>query len=259
MDERVSVCPSGFLLSAATPMSRDNARARVSRLVARFARSLALVAVVAGCGARASDPRSPELPAAHRPVVEVAPPDPHAAPAAGNARAPTPQRASEEDIAACQERVLREYVSSAASDPVEGGELARVASEERANGDLRAARTHYFELVQKYPRSPYVPFAYFAFGEMFMREATSDPSKAPLAAAAYGETVKYPAPLSRMYLLARVHLAKSLELAEDAPSAQKAYQRALDEAIIHSDWDCAAAVEKAARLALAPGGRSNVP
>ena len=48
--------------------------------------------------------------------------------------------------------------------------------------DLDNARKVYFELIQKAPKSPYIPNAYLAFGELFFNEAQGDPSKWELAA-----------------------------------------------------------------------------
>lgn len=58
-------------------------------------------------------------------------------------------------------------------------------------GDLSSARKSYYELVKRQPGSKYVPYAYFAFGEMFFHEAKSDPSKWDLAKQAYMETLKF--------------------------------------------------------------------
>lgn len=63
-------------------------------------------------------------------------------------------------------------------------------------GDMMNARKTYYELIKSAPSSKYVPYAYFAFGEMFFREAKSDPSKWDLAKQAYMEVMKFPSPLA---------------------------------------------------------------
>ena len=60
--------------------------------------------------------------------------------------------------------------------------------------DAKSARTVYYDLIQKAPNSKYIPNAYLAFGELFFNEAQGDPSKWELAAKAYAEVTKYPAP-----------------------------------------------------------------
>jgi tetratricopeptide (TPR) repeat protein len=61
--------------------------------------------------------------------------------------------------------------------------------------DLSNARRTYYELIQRTPSSKYVPYAYYAFGELFSAEAKSDPSKWDLARQAYTEVIKFSSPL----------------------------------------------------------------
>jgi TolA-binding protein len=70
-----------------------------------------------------------------------------------------------------------------------------LALEYELAGDMTNARRNYFELIKNVPASKYVPYAYFAFGEMFYREAKSDPSKWDLAKQAYVEVMKFQAPI----------------------------------------------------------------
>jgi TolA-binding protein len=63
------------------------------------------------------------------------------------------------------------------------------------SGDLMDARKTYFSLIQKYPSSKKIPYAYYAFGEMFFHEAKSDPTKWDLAVQAYKEALKFTDPL----------------------------------------------------------------
>ena len=73
--------------------------------------------------------------------------------------------------------------------------------------NLKMARKVYYELIQKAPKSPYIPNAYLAFGELFFQEAQGDPSKWALAASAYKEVIKYPAPKNKVLGYARYKLA----------------------------------------------------
>ena len=72
--------------------------------------------------------------------------------------------------------------------------------------DLQNARKVYFELIEKAPKSPYIPNAYLAFGELFFQEAQGDPTKWDLSAAAYKEVIKYPPPDNKVYGYARYKL-----------------------------------------------------
>ena len=63
-------------------------------------------------------------------------------------------------------------------------------------GELNDARKTYYELIKKEPASKYVPYAYFAFGEIFFHEAKSDPSKWDFAKQAYTEVMKFPSPVA---------------------------------------------------------------
>jgi tetratricopeptide (TPR) repeat protein len=75
-------------------------------------------------------------------------------------------------------------------------------------GDLRKARTAYYELVKRVPNSKFIPLAYFAFGEMFFAEAANDPAKDMLAEQAYKEVLKYPPPDNVVYGEAKRRLAE---------------------------------------------------
>lgn len=70
--------------------------------------------------------------------------------------------------------------------------LYYAALEHEIAGDAMNARKLYFQLVSTQPSSKWIPFAYFAFGEMFLRDAKTDPTKWTLAEQAYREVLKYP-------------------------------------------------------------------
>lgn len=56
--------------------------------------------------------------------------------------------------------------------------------------DVATARKLYFQVVSEAPRSPLLPYAYFAFGELFAEEVERDPSKTELARQSYAECMK---------------------------------------------------------------------
>jgi len=89
---------------------------------------------------------------------------------------------------------------------------------ERA-GDAASARRAYFEVIQKYPASRFVPYAYFAFGEMFLAEADQDPSRLELALQAFTKVAQFPtADLAPEAILrnARIHERRGEKAAASA-------------------------------------------
>src|SRR5690606_25343876 len=84
------------------------------------------------------------------------------------------------------QQMVKSYSSYSKLDEV----LYYLAYEYEQAGDLQNARKTYFDLIEKAPKSTYVPNAYLAFGELFFQEATADPSKWALAEAAYLEVMK---------------------------------------------------------------------
>lgn len=155
--------------------------------------------------------------------------------------------ATHEDIEACRERVLTEGVPNSDSGAVDGTDLARAAEEARKKRDGAAERAAYFDLIAKAPASPYVPFAYFEFAELFKAEAAGDATKLPLAEQALKEALKQPAPKNRLYLVASYRLAQTYTLEKQNDQARDAYQHAIDDASTHGEWDCALPVAEAAR------------
>ena len=64
------------------------------------------------------------------------------------------------------------------------------------SGDPMNARKTYYELIRRQPLSKYVPYAYFAFGEMFYHETKGDPSRWDFAKQAYMEVMKFQSPIA---------------------------------------------------------------
>ncbi|NRA35628.1 MAG: hypothetical protein HRU17_20065 [Polyangiaceae bacterium] len=85
--------------------------------------------------------------------------------------------------------------------------LYYLAYEYEQLGKLDSARKVYFELIEKSPKSKYVPNAYLAFGELFFQDAMADPSKWVVAANAYRQVTKYKPPENLSYGYARYKLA----------------------------------------------------
>ncbi len=110
------------------------------------------------------------------------------------------------DLSECAAK-LRSGAATPATDTERG--VFQAAFDAERDGDLRAARLHYFELVKRHPNSRLVPLVYLAFGELFAAEAENDASKRPLAQSAYLEALKYPprrGPLTRLALLIQERL-----------------------------------------------------
>ncbi len=150
----------------------------------------------------------------------------------------------------CRERILNEGVPDKKGGKPEGSELAQAAETARKSKDGPAERAAYLELLQKAPHSPYVPFAYFEFAELFKAESASDPTKLPLAEEAIKEAIKLPAPANRLYLVATYRLGQIYELEKKKRDAHDAYEHAVEEAGGHDDWDCATPVAEAAQGAV---------
>jgi TolA-binding protein len=85
------------------------------------------------------------------------------------------------------ETLTREYPNYPLSDEV----LYYLALEHETLHDMMNARRTYYDLIKRYPSSSFIPYAYFAFGEMFFHEASSDPTKWDFAKQAYTEVIKF--------------------------------------------------------------------
>jgi hypothetical protein len=107
----------------------------------------------------------------------------------------------------------REYKSMAESHYREAtsgpGESAieakyRLAIDAECRNDLAMTRKLQFEIVQSAPNSRLVPYAYLAFGELFLHAADGDAVRLPLAEQAFKKVVEWPAspisPLARKRL-----------------------------------------------------------
>ncbi len=120
------------------------------------------------------------------------------------------------------------------------------ALEHERSGDLDGARRRYFEVISQHPTSRYVPYAYFAFGEMFLSEGASDPSKLGLALSAYQKVVAAPPPENRIYGWGWLRIGNVEEKTGNAAEAREAYAKAKEFATTYAQVpgsaDLAAAV-----------------
>jgi tetratricopeptide (TPR) repeat protein len=94
--------------------------------------------------------------------------------------------------------------SSNAADPAKSTGctdevLYYLAYEYEQATQLDQARKVYFELIQNWPQSKFIPNAYLAFGELFFNEAQGDPAKWDLAEKSYLEVTKYPPPDNKVW------------------------------------------------------------
>jgi TolA-binding protein len=102
-----------------------------------------------------------------------------------------------------------EVVSKEAPQSTHRDEAAYyMALEHELEGDRPNARRAYYELIKEFPGSTTIPYAYFAFGEMFLAEAEGDPSKEQLAEQAFREVLKFPPLQNPLYTEAQSRLAE---------------------------------------------------
>lgn len=130
--------------------------------------------------------------------------------------------------------------------------LYYLAYEHEQAGDYQSARQVYLELIQKAPKSPHIPNAYLAFGELFFQEAQGDPSKWDLAAAAYEEVTKYPPPTNKLYGYARYKLAYVHWNKGAYPQALNEFKKVIDYGDTYKDLPNAPQLARAARRDLIP-------
>ena len=130
--------------------------------------------------------------------------------------------------------------------------LYYLAYEHEQAGDLKNARTVYYELIQKAPKSSYIPNAYLAFGELFFIEAQGDPSKWDLAAAAYREVTKYPPPENKVFGYARYKLGYVHWNAGQYAEAMNEFKKVIEYGEAYAQVPNAKQLAKAARRDIIP-------
>jgi tetratricopeptide (TPR) repeat protein len=130
--------------------------------------------------------------------------------------------------------------------------LYYLAYEYEQAGDFDNARKVYYELIQKAPKSPYIPNAYLAFGELFFQEAMGDPSKWPLAAQAYQQVTNYPPPQNKTYGYARYKLGYVHWNTGDYVKAMNEFKKVIEFGTQHPGLPNARQLAKSARRDLIP-------
>ncbi|MDF3067808.1 MAG: ybgF [Polyangiaceae bacterium] len=130
--------------------------------------------------------------------------------------------------------------------------LYYLAYEHEQGGNLKDARAVYFELIQKAPKSPFIPYAYLAFGELFFQESQGDPSKWDLAAAAYKEVIKYPPPTNKQFGYARYKLGYVFWNKGEYANALNEFKKVIEYGDQFTDVPNATQLAKAARRDMIP-------
>jgi tetratricopeptide (TPR) repeat protein len=105
---------------------------------------------------------------------------------------------------------------------------------ERAR-DMDTARKTYLELIQNWPQSHFIPYAYLAFGELFFSEAAYDPSKFALAEQAYLKVIQYPPPENGLYGFGHYRLGQVYAKKGDDARALSSFVKAAEHARTNGD------------------------
>lgn len=102
------------------------------------------------------------------------------------------EMAREEGAPASRARAAEHY-ALAAEARWSGADEARYYEglEQQCLGDMDKARRAYFDIVLTHPASSFVPYAYFAFGELFRRDSDDDSSKIELARLSYNKVLEF--------------------------------------------------------------------
>lgn len=90
------------------------------------------------------------------------------------------------------------------------------------------ARKSFLKLIQSFPLSPYGPYAYLAFGELFLAEGIGDPSKLEFARLSYEQVLKYPASQNETYGFASYRLAQVEHLKSEEQKALSHFSQAIE-------------------------------
>jgi tetratricopeptide (TPR) repeat protein len=144
--------------------------------------------------------------------------------------------------------IVNEYPTYAGLDEV----LYYLAYEYEQANDLANARRVYYDLIKKAPQSKYIPNAYLAFGELFFNEAQGDPSKWDLAAQAYQEVTKYPAPANKVYGYAWYKLGYVYWNKGDIPASLNAFKKTIEFGVVNSQLPGASKLADSARRDVIP-------
>jgi TolA-binding protein len=157
-------------------------------------------------------------------------------------------KASREKAIKYYTKMKDEYPNYSKLDEV----LYYLAYEYEQAKDLQNARKVYFELIEKAPKSPYIPNAYLAFGELFFQEAQGDPSAWDLAEQSYLKVIEYPAPNNKVYGYAHYKLGYVYWNKNDYKKALSQFKKVIDYGEQFAQLPNAKQLQKAARRDLIP-------
>ena len=141
------------------------------------------------------------------------------------------------------ELIIAEYPQDPSIDEV----YYYAGLEHELAGDAAGARRSYYQLIMHAPKSPLVPLAYFAFGELFFREAIADPTKNDLANQAFIEVLKYPAPGNKVFADALLRTGQIADRKNETQRAAMVYTK------VQRDFPASEAAAEAQRLLAAIG------
>lgn len=130
--------------------------------------------------------------------------------------------------------------------------LYYLAYEYEQGNNLSQAQKVYYELIQKWPQSKYIPNAYLAFGELFFNEAQGDPAKWSLAEQSYKEVIKYPAPDNKVWGYAHYKLAYVAWNQEDFQRALSEFKKTIEYGMQYTQLPNAAQLAVSARKDIIP-------
>jgi tetratricopeptide (TPR) repeat protein len=120
-----------------------------------------------------------------------------------------------------------------------------LAHEYELANDSANARRVYFELVQKRPRSKYVPNAYFAFGELFSKQAEWG-----FARDAYIKVIGSPPPDNNVYGYAWYKLALVFSKTGEFDKALKSFKKVIEYSVNFSQLPNAGMLAEKARTGM---------
>jgi predicted Zn-dependent protease len=187
--------------------------------------SWVLASFLVGCGGGAAT--------SDKPVIEIVVARDGAGPPAIVTTTPPPKTARdlgfEECVAKLREGKLDDAASQERTPAGERESYAAAIAAERS-GDLDTARRGYLKLIQTTPKSRFVPLTYLAFGELFFRDAATDPTKWELAEQSFVEVLKYPPPDNAAFAFASMRLGQVARAKGDMLRALSSSMKAVEAA-----------------------------
>ncbi|MFO0554883.1 MAG: hypothetical protein U0271_41285 [Polyangiaceae bacterium] len=138
-------------------------------------------------------------------VVEVSVPSASATTSVAVTEPATHQPARTETFETCLAEIRKHPVRGPQPDAGESLYRQALAAEE---SDLNTARKLHFKLIDDQRGSAYVAASYFAFGEIFLRDAETDRSKLSFAEQAYLEALKDATSGTPLFWMSRLRLGE---------------------------------------------------